>query len=105
MPALFNATAGCRSWRGTSWGTIDCQAGAIKEAEGEKVERRDQVKPDHQSKSRRQKGNDDLHPDQQLAAIEDVGQRTRRQAEQKHRQRCRDLNQGDDQRVRIELGH
>ena len=62
-----------------------------------------QPKPPPQRRSKSPRGV--LRGDQEPARVHDIGQRARRQGQEKERQRPGDLNSGDESRARIEAGH
>ena len=59
----------------------------------------------HEPEARDQRRDRHLDDDQQSAAVHDIGERPAREREQEHRQRIRNLDQRDDERVGIEAGH
>ena len=79
MPSELSATALLRSARGTSSGTIDCRRPHQRRADATDEGQRDQVVDRQragvrQSSSAADRGQQQLHEDQEAAAVQDVGQ-------------------------------
>jgi hypothetical protein len=90
-PTPLLATAAAKSCFGTSCGTTDCHAGA--------------VKPDQHRARCRDDGEDELRTDQKAALVDGIRQSPNREREQEHRKATRNPDQRDRQRIGIEARH